>query len=424
MTRWIGKRGLWGLVAGTVVAAGAVAAEPGETVVFKEGNKDRKVTVTKVNKRPDGSAEVHGKDAATGEEIIWVEGGTGTAPPAPPTPPAATKAPAVPPPAATKAPAPPATKDAGLPKAKARADDPLSSAPTPMPPMPESPAEKERRLFDGKLFGRDKAATPPAPAAPPTAPQIAEAQQPPPPAKTGLLNRIFGKKTPPAPVPAAMPARPAAPPTATAPAGGEPKLATPVRPAPVTTPAPSVGAPTFRPAPAPPAAAPGIPVPQPLPATRPAAPAPVTVPTPLPAAPVPLPTIPSLPGGAQSFAPGQPAQVVLPVGYVPPQLAIDQEIAPHAAALKTATPPSARVTAARTLAGGRHGSTAQVKALLLAAAKTDPAETVRAACVDLLSRLGCHDEAFVAHLRARAAGPDGEEQDAAKLALMRLAPRR
>lgn len=412
MTRWIGKRGLWGVVAGTAVAAGSgvlVGAEPGDVVTFKEGNKDRKVTVVKVNKRADGSLEVRGKDAATGEVVEWVEGGKDAAPAAPA---AAGKA----------APAP--AKDAGPPKAKARAEDPMGSA----PPAAETPAERERRLFNGKLFGRDT----PAPAAAPgaAAPQIAEAAEPK--QKPGLLNRIFGRKSAPAPVPAAMPAPAAATPapaparTAPAPAAtGEPRVGTPARPA--VTPAPA------RPTPAP-TAAPGIPVPMPLPATRPpvssAPPVAVPVPTPLPSAPpavpvpTPLPAIPVIPGGAQSIRPGQPIQVILPVGYVLPEVALAEDVRPYANTLRAAAAPSQRATAAKGLAEGRHGSSDQVKGLLFTAAKTDPAATVRAACIDHLCGLGFYHPEFVAHVRTLAAGPAGEEQDAAKAALARMTPRR
>jgi hypothetical protein len=415
MTRWIGKRGLWGVVAGTAVAAGSgvlVGAEPGDVVTFKEGNKDRKVTVVKVNKRADGSLEVRGKDAATGEVVEWVEGGKDAAPPAPPA--AAGKA----------APAP--AKDAGPPKAKARAEDPMGSA----PPASETPAERERRLFNGKLFGRDT----PVPAAAPgaAAPQIAEAAEPK--QKPGLLNRIFGRKSAPAPVPAAMPAPAAATPapaparTTPAPAAtGEPRVGAPARPA--VTPAPA------RPTPAP-VAAPttGIPVPMPLPATRPPVssvpPVAVPVPTPLPSTqpavpvPTPLPAIPVIPGGAQSIRPGQPIQVILPVGYVLPEVALAEDVRPYANTLRAAAAPSQRATAAKGLAEGRHGSSDQVKGLLFAAAKTDPAATVRAACVDHLCNLGFYHPEFLAHVQKLAAGPAGEEQDAAKAAVARMTPRR
>lgn len=410
MTRWIGKRGLWGVVAGTAVAAGSVlvAAEPGDVVVFKEGNKDRKITVTKVNKRADKSLEVHGKDAATGEVVVWVEGESNIPPAAPP----GAKAPAA---------TPAAAKDPGLPKAKARAEDPMGSA----APMPETPAEKERRLFNGRLFGRDPAPAPvPAPAAGanPAMPQIAEAGEPKP--KTGLLNRLFGKKAP-APVPAAMPgpavttATPTPPPPVTKSgpaAAGEPKVAPPARPAPpVLVITPPAGAPAA-----------GVPVPMPRPASRPPAAAPVPVPTPLPSSvpvPVPLPTIPSVPPGAQSLRPGEPVHVVLPVGYVPAEVAMAEELRPYAAALKDAPAPSVRLLAAKGLADGRHGSTDAVKGLLFAAAQHDPAATVRAGCVDHLVRLGYHHPGFVTYLRRLAEGPEGEERDAARAGLSRMTPR-
>ncbi|MBN9523373.1 HEAT repeat domain-containing protein [bacterium] len=414
MTRWIGKRGLWGVVTGAAVAAGSVvvAAEPGDVVVFKEGNKDRKVTVTKVNKRADKSVEVHGKDAATGEAVVWVEGESNI----PPAAPAGTKTPAPATPAVAKD---AAAKDAGLPKAKARTDDPIGSAAA---PMPETSTEKERRLFNGKLFGRDPA---PAPAANPAMPQVAEAGEPK--QKGGLLNRLFGKKTP-APVPAAMPGPaittptppppPPAPVTKSAPAvGGEPKVAAPTRPA--TT------APTVTPVPVVTPGA-GVPVPMPLPTSRPPAADPVptpSVPVPSVPVPVPLPTIPSVPPGAQSLRPGQPVHVILPVGYVPAEVAMADDLRPYAAALKDAPAPSVRLLAAKGLADGRHGSTDLVKALLFTATQHDPAATVRAGCIDHLVRLGYHHPDFVSHLRRLADGPEGEERDAARTGLGRLTPR-
>ena len=395
MTRWIGKRGLWGVVAGAAVAGGAFATEPGDVVTFKEGTKDRKVTVTKVNKKADGSLEVHGKDVATGEVTTWIEGPTADAPAA-----------------GGKTAAPPAAPPA-LPKAKARADDPIGST----APMPETPAERERRLFNGKLLGRDAPAPSPAAAAGAPAPQVAEAGEPK--AKTGLLNRIFGKKS--APVPAAMPG-PAvttpAPAVRTAPTAGEPKVAAPARPVVTPTPAPAVKAPA-------PVAAPGIPVPQPLPSARPAVPVapPVAVPVPQPLPPVvPLPTIPGVP---QSARPGEAVHVVLPVGYVPPEVAMNDDLRPFAATLRDAGAAVAdRVTAARGLGLGRHGSTDRVKEMLFAAAQADPAPAVRAACVDQLVRLGYYHPDFVRHLQTVAEGAAGEERDAARAGLTKLTPRR
>jgi hypothetical protein len=412
MTRWIGKRGLWGVVTGTAVAAGSVlvAAEPGETVVFKEGNKDRKVTIVKVNKRADKSVEVHGKDAVTGEAVVWVEGESSI----PPSPPAGTKAPAP----AAKAPAAPvaAGKDAGLPKAKARPDDPIGST---VVPMPETPAERERRLFNGKIFGRES--TPPAAAAAPGAamPQIAEAGEPK--SKPGLLSRIFGKKTP-APVPTVMPGPAITTPTTPAAKGaptasGEPKVAAPFRP---TTPTPT---PTPAAVPTPVAVpTPAIPVPTPLPATRPSAPVVAPVPTPLPPV-VPLPGIPAIPGGAQSVRPGDTIHVVLPVGYVPVEVAMADDLRPYAATMKGGAP-TERLIAAKGLADGRHGSTDQVKTMLFAAAREDDSAVVRAACIDHLVRLGYYHPDFARHLQGLADGAAGVERDAARAGLARMTPRK
>ncbi|QDU18397.1 hypothetical protein [Urbifossiella limnaea] len=395
MTRWIGKRGLWGVVAAGAVAGGAFATEPGDVVTFKEGNKDRKVTVTKVNKKADGSVEVTGKDAS-GEVTSWVEG------------PAAAAAKAATPGKAT-APAAPVTPPA-LPKAKARAEDPMGA---PTAPMPETAAERERRLFNGKFFGRDTPAPTPAAAAGTTAPQIAEAGEPK--AKPGLLNRIFGKKS--APVPAAMPGPAVTTPTAAAPAAKaaptavEPKVAAPVRPAPAAAPPVKAAAPV---------PTPSIPVPMPLPATRPA---PVAVPVPQPLPPVvPLPTIPGVP---QSARPGEPVHVVLPVGYVPPEVAMADDVRPFAGTLRDGgSAVRDRLLAAKGLADGRHGSTDQVKAMLFAAAQRDPAATVRAACVDHLVRLGYYHPDFMSHLNRLAEGAAGEERDAARAGLAKMTPRR
>ncbi|MFO0796711.1 MAG: hypothetical protein U0804_04485 [Gemmataceae bacterium] len=408
MTRWIGKRGLWGVVAAGAVAGGAFATEPGDVVTFKEGTKDRKVTVTKVNKKADGSVEVTGKDAS-GEVTTWVEGASADAPAAAAKAAAPVKAAT---PAKATAAAAPVTPPA-LPKAKVRAEDPMGA---PTAPMPETAAERERRLFNGKLLGRDTPAPTPAAAAS-AAPQVAEAGEPK--AKPGLLNRIFGKKS--APVPAAMPGPAVTTPTAAAPAvkaaptAGEPKVAAPARPAaapPLKTAAPL---PT-----------PSIPVPMPLPATRPApvqsAP-PVAVPVPQPLPPVvPLPTIPGVP---QSARPGESVHVVLPVGYVPPEVAMADDVRPFAGTLRDGgTAVRDRLLAAKGLADGRHGSTDQVKAMLFAAAQGDPAATVRAACVDHLVRLGYYHPDFVSHLNRLAEGAAGEERDAARAGLAKMTPRR
>jgi hypothetical protein len=175
----------------------------------------------------------------------------------------------------------------------------------------------------------------------------------------------------------------------------------------------------------------------PLPASRPATPpvsaptaAPVStptvipVPTPLPPV-VPLPTIPGVPGGSQSLRPGEPLHVVLPVGYVPAEVAMNDDLRPFAAKLRDGSAaPAERMIAAKGLADGRHGSTDRVKAMLFAAAQDDPAAPVRAACVDHLVRLGYYHPGFVRHLQTLADGAAGEERDAARAGLTKMTPRR
>jgi hypothetical protein len=160
----------------------------------------------------------------------------------------------------------------------------------------------------------------------------------------------------------------------------------------------------------------------PLPATRPA---PVTVPVPTPLPAIPLPGIPSVPGGAQSLRPGQPVNVILPVGYVPPEAAMTDDLRPFAAKLQdAAAAPTERLIAAKGLADGRHGSTDRVKAMLFTAARHDPSATVRAACVDHLVRLGYYEPGFLRHLQVVADGPAGDERDTARAGLARMTPRK
>lgn len=413
MTRWIGKRGLWGVVAGVAVAGGALATEPGDVVTFKEGTKDRKVTVTKVNKKADGSLEVTGKDAATGEVSTWIEGPTAAAPVAP-----MTGGKAVTPPTPPAPPAAPPTP----PKAKTRTDDPIGANPA---ATAETPAEQQRRLFNGKLLGRDTPAPTPAAAAGTPAPQVAEAEP-----KGKFLNRIFGKKS--APVPAAMPGPAVTTPTPAAkaaPSAGEPRVATPARPVVTPTPAPAVKTPAPVAVPSP-----GIPVPMPLPATRPpvtappvAAPSvgapPVSIPIPQPLPPVvPLPTIPGVP---QSARPGDPVHVVLPVGFIPPEVAMNDDLRPHTTVLRDGGAAVAdRLAAVRCLGEGRHGSSDRVKEMLFAAAQADASPAVRGACIDQLVRLGYYHPDFVRHVQTAAEGAAGPERDSARAAVSKLTPRR
>ncbi|MDB5312138.1 MAG: hypothetical protein JWO38_6340, partial [Gemmataceae bacterium] len=221
--------------------------------------------------------------------------------------------------------------------------------------------------------------------------------------------------------PRAMPARPLTPPPA------------PGRTDPVMPPTPVIPGPPPGPLPVPPPGAGSIPIPTPMPP-----PGSVPLPVPMPAAPpgVPVPTIPipAPPGGAPqarahvvpavSMRSGGPIEVVLPVGYVPPEFATAQDIRPFAVALREALAPSVRITAAKGLAGGRHGSTDLVKRILFQAAQTDPCPEVRACCIEHLCTLGYYDPAFLKHLRLACADPSEEVRAAAKTAVVKMTPRR
>lgn len=373
MTRRQWKRWAWAVVAGAAVGGAGRAAEPtpdkpvaqwkaGDSIPWRvEGQPEKKVSVVKVSKKPDGSIEAELKDPKTGDTFSIIEG------------PAAGKA--VPAEAATDKPAA-AKRDGGPPKAKPRTDDPLTpSAARPEPPAAEPPAKKPRLL--GRLFGK-KPTPPPAPVSAPANPAEPPAVAP----KVAIPGKPAAK--PSADLPGVMPARPAVP-------------ATPARVEPVLPPTP------------------GIPVPAPLPGKPDAAPV----------IPVPLPPIPS-PGGSQSAAPlkpGQPVAVVLPVGYVPADVAQVEEIKPHAVALKTAAGPSVRLLAAKALAGGRHASSDAVKGLLFEAAKADPCPAVRADCIGYLCDLGYFTPAFAEVVKAACDDPSPEVKMAAKTAMVKMMPR-
>ena len=366
------KQWAWAVVAGAAVGGAARAAEPtpdkpiaqwkaGDSVPWRvEGQPEKKVSVVKVSKKPDGSIEAELKDPKTGDTFTIVEGPSAGKPAAPVTPPA-------------EKPTTSAKKEAGPPKAKPRAEDPLTPAATPepkTPPAADTSAQKKPRLL-GRLFGRKPTSTPTpetpglTPGArqeePAVAPKVAVPGKPTAPAKA----------TPGADVPAAMPAKPAAVSIPATPARVEPVI------------------------------------------------------PPVPAIPVPLPSIPS-PGGGQSAAPlkpGLPVAVVLPAGYVPPEVAQMEDIKPHAVALKTAIAPSQRLLAAKALAGGRHASSDAVKGLLFEAAKADPCPAVRADCLGYLCDLGYFTPAFAEAVKAACDDPSDEVKAAAKAAQAKMARR-
>lgn len=378
------KRWAWALVVGTAAVGGAARAadkpadkpvaewKVGDTVPWNVvGQADKKVTVTKVTKKPDGTIEAELKDGK-GDTFTLVEG------------PAAAKpaTPAAVPPPADKPAAPVAKKDAAPPKAKPRAEDPLTAATPPeppAPPVPPAPEGKKPRLI-GRLLGKKAPPPPPAPVSAPAAPAEAPAVAP----KVAVPAKPTAPKvaSPGADVPAAMPAKPVAP----------------ARVEPVLPPTPA------------------IPVPAPLPG-KPAG---------SDAIPVPLPSIPSPGGSPQAAAPlvpGRPVEVVLPVGYVPADVARAEDIQPHAVALKTAIAPSQRLLAAKALAGGRHASSDVVKGLLFDAAKADPCPAVRADCLGYLCDLGYFTPAFAEVVKAACDDPSDEVKEAAKAARAKMTRR-
>ncbi|MBY0461446.1 MAG: hypothetical protein K2V38_29365, partial [Gemmataceae bacterium] len=110
----------------------------------------------------------------------------------------------------------------------------------------------------------------------------------------------------------------------------------------------------------------------------------------------------------------------VPAGYVPPRLAFERDVEPFAIALRTMTAPSARLTAAKGLAEGRHASTDGVKAVLFEAAQTDPCGEVRAACIEHLCKLGYFAPSFLSHIQVACGDPDPHVSAAAKAACAKM----
>jgi hypothetical protein len=154
-------------------------------------------------------------------------------------------------------------------------------------------------------------------------------------------------------------------------------------------------------------------VPGPLPTT------PTSTPVPLPAIPV-VPSNP--PQSMRPLRPGEPIQVVLPVGYVPSRVAMAAEIKPYAESLASDPAPSRRMMAARALALGRHASSDEVKAALFQSVQSDPCPPVRAECIGHLCKLGYFHPAFLDHLRTACEDASEEVREAAKDALEKMSP--
>ena len=132
MPKWNWKRWVGVVLTGTAVAAGdgGVASaddsglpKPNDSISLKfQGQTERKVTVIKSTRKPDGSVETEVKDTKTGETFTLID-----------TPPSGTKAVPAPSKPDLKSSTKPAAdqpsttpgRDPILPRAKQRADDPL-----------------------------------------------------------------------------------------------------------------------------------------------------------------------------------------------------------------------------------------------------------------------------------------------------------
>jgi hypothetical protein len=118
----------------------------------------------------------------------------------------------------------------------------------------------------------------------------------------------------------------------------------------------------------------------------------------------------------------EPAPVsIVPTGlYEQAPVQMVEEIQPYVNDLAAALRPSLRERAASALAEGRYGSRPEVKATLARAAFADPAPSVRAHCIKLLSKLGYHESSYLSFLGACADSKDLEVKQAALAALAKL----
>jgi hypothetical protein len=92
--------------------------------------------------------------------------------------------------------------------------------------------------------------------------------------------------------------------------------------------------------------------------------------------------------------------------------------------LATAIRPSQREYAASGLAACRFASRPEVKNVLAKAAISDPAPSVRAHCVLLLSRLGYHDPEYIDYLKTCEKSDHPMLRVAANFALSGLSPKK
>ena len=116
---------------------------------------------------------------------------------------------------------------------------------------------------------------------------------------------------------------------------------------------------------------------------------------------------------------------LVPVSYRSVEVQIRDEVQGYVYELGSALRPSVRENAAICLAEGRFGSRREVKTVLAKAAVADPAPSVRAACIELLLKLGYHDPEYMAYLQSASVPGAGPTlvRAAAKDALAKLTPR-
>ncbi len=413
MSRWLCKRWAWAVVVGaTVTVGGATGADAPQKVgsvisLNIDGKGERQFKVLKCEKQSDGSYQSELKDTKTGETITLVDQPE-TAPSKGAEP---SKTPVSEPSKGTE---PPKGTDSGAPKAKPRPTDAMPDVAKDKDK--EKDKEKEKRPLL-RMFEKDKPSD-----------SAGETKKP------GMLARVFGKKpsgpnmAAPVTGPAVKTSSSTPPPVLPVPSGGlaggstaEPPRVMPTKPVTVPTVPPVQTVPVPAPVPAPTTTPTPIPTPLPgLPTPMPTTPAPVPIPQPLPSLPPAgggLPPIPVPPSGTSST---KPIQIVVPAGYVPPQVAFDREVEPFVIALQSMESPSGRLTAAKGLAEGRHSSTEGVKTVLFKAAQMDPCGEVRAACITHLCNLGYFNGNFLGHIQTACVDTDPMVREAAKAACAKM----
>jgi hypothetical protein len=108
------------------------------------------------------------------------------------------------------------------------------------------------------------------------------------------------------------------------------------------------------------------------------------------------------------------------VTYVSQPLTFGRDVEPWVVSLQTMNSPTARLTAAKALAGCRDCSTEGVKSVLFQAARMDTSGEVRAACIKHLSDLGYFNPYFLGHIETACYDPDPVVREAATKACAKM----